>query len=98
MNKNTVIYGVLLSLLYVSVLSINVSTLDSNCSPSESEGNKVTMCTATDISTEIEKSYLFDTIDLPVYRFGYNIEFLHYGVGAFSVLLILLGIFDHTKK
>lgn len=93
MRDDFLIAAILLLAVYTTAFSISFKSLDSSCNVGNGLEKDVQMCTGMDIHAEITKPYLFGLIDLPVYRLGYNIEYLHTIFFIIDGILIVLGIF-----
>lgn len=79
---------------YLLFFSFSVKSLNASCTPSstsESGDAHLSMCTGTDISTSVTKKYFWGFLELPVYRWGLNLELLHYFVFGLVALLGVTG-------
>ena len=92
MRDDLIILAVLAFAFYNIFFSINLAGLDADCEVENSSGREVKMCMGTDISTTTTKPYLFGTLELPVYRWGVNIEYLHSAFFILDGVLLILGL------
>jgi len=98
MREDLVILAILFFAVYNLFFSISIQATNPDCSVGNSGDKQVKMCMGTDISTQTTKPYLFGLLELPVYRWGFNIEYLHYAAFLITGLLAVSGFATINPK
>lgn len=92
MREDIIVVAVLFFALYTMFFSFSFQSTNPDCTVGNASDKQVKMCMGTDISTETTKPYLFGLLELPVYKWGFNIEYLHSAAFLFTGLITVLGL------